>query len=136
LAQFNAAAYPVVVTNAGAIKERWMIRFTNTGNFDVFGESVGQVLSGNTTTGNDRNALGVAETGGTHYATPNPATGAPYFVIDSAGWGSGWATGNCLRFNTDACGTPFWVVRTVLQGPASYDSDQFTLAFRGDVDRP
>lgn len=121
IAQFNSAQYPIVVTNAGTIKERWLILFTNTTSFRIIGESVGEIGSGNTST---------------DAAPLNPATGVPYFSIPATGWGAGWATGNALRFNTDACGTPFWVVRTVLQGPASIDSDQFTLAFRGDVDRP
>lgn len=120
IAQFNAAQYPLVVTNAGAIKERWLILFTNTTSFRVIGESVGEIGTGNTAS---------------VCAPNNPATGVPYFSIPALGWGSGWGAGNCLRFNTDACGTPFWAVRTVLQGPASMDSDQFTLAFRGDVDR-
>lgn len=120
IAQFNAAQYPLVVTNAGAIKERWLILFNNTTSFRVIGESVGEIGTGSTAT---------------DCAPINPATGVPYFSIPALGWGSGWAAGNCLRFNTDACGTPFWAVRTVLQGPASLDSDQFTLAFRGDVDR-
>ena len=121
IAQFNDAMYPVVVTNTGAIKERWLILFTNTTAFRVIGESVGEIGSGNTSV---------------NCAPTNPATGAPYFTLPALGWGSGWSAGNCLRFNTDACGTPFWAVRTVLQGPTSTDSDQFTLAFRGDVDRP
>ena len=118
--QFNDTLYPIVVTNAGAIKERWVLIFSNTTSYRIIGESVGEIGSGNT--GND-------------CAPVNPATGVPYFTLPASGWGSGWATGNCLRFNTDACGTPFWAVRTVLQGPPSIDSDQFTLAFRGDVDR-
>lgn len=121
IANFNEALYPIVVTNAGAIRERWVLIFTNTTNFRIIGESVGEIGTGNTST---------------NAAPVNPATGAPYFTLPALGWGSGWASGNCLRFNTDACGTPFWTVRTVLQGPASLDSDQFTLAFRGDVDRP
>lgn len=118
--QFNDTAYPIVVTNAGAIRERWVLIFTNNSSFRVVGESVGEIAQG---------SIGV------NCAPINPATGQPYFTIPALGWGSGWNTGNCLRFNTDACGTPLWVVRTVLQGPASLDSDHFTLAFRGDVDR-
>ena len=136
IAQYNDAQYPVVVTNQGAIKERWLILFTGTTTFRVIGESVGEIGTGNITTGSGTNALGVVESGGTHLAFNNPATNTAYFVLSSLGWGSGWSTGNCLRFNTDACGTPFWVVRTILQGPATEESDQFTLAFRGDVDRP
>jgi len=119
--QFNSTLFPIAVTNAGAIKERWAMIFTNTTAFRIVGESVGEIGSGNTSS---------------NAAPTNPATGVPYFTIPAAGWGAGWSTGNVLRFNTDACGTPFWAVRTVLQGPTSIDSDQFTLAFRGDVDRP
>lgn len=120
-ANFNEAQNPIEVTNRGAITERWVIIFTNSTAFRVIGETVGEIATGNTST---------------LCAPTNPATGEPYFQIPAAGWGSGWATGNVYRFNTSACGAPFWVVRTVLQGPASLLSDQFTLAFRGDVDRP
>jgi hypothetical protein len=119
--QFNTTLYPIVITNQGAIKERWVMIFTNTTSFRVIGESVGEIGVG---------TIGAA------CSPVNPATGVPYFTLPALAWGSGWSTGNCLRFNTDAAGMPFWTVRTVLQGPASLDSDKFTLAFRGDVDRP
>lgn len=119
--QFNSALYPIVVTNAGAIKERWVMLFTNSTTYRVIGESVGEIGSGVISS---------------NQAPINPATGVPYFTLPALGWGAGWATGNCLRFNTDACGAPFWAVRTVLQGPASFDLDSFSIAFRGDVDRP
>ena len=119
--QYNTALFPIAVTNRGAIKERWLILFTSTTAFRIIGESVGEIGTGNT---------------GTTTSPVNPATSTPYFTLEAAGWGSGWSVGNCLRFNTDACGTPLWAVRTVLQGPASVESDKFTLAFRGDVDRP
>jgi hypothetical protein len=123
-AQFNSALYPIVVTNAGAITERWAVIFTNGANFNVVGEFAGLIGSGNTSS---------------DFSVNNPATGVSYFTLPALGWGTsggGWATGNVLRFDTAACGTPFWAVRTILQGPASFDSDQFTVAFRGDVDRP
>jgi hypothetical protein len=119
--QFNVSLCPIVVTNNGAIKERWALIFTNTTAFRVIGETVGEIGTGST---------------GANVSLLNTATGSAYFVIPALGWGNGWSTGNVLRFNTDACGSPFWIVRTVLQGPASLDSDQFTIAFRGDVDRP
>lgn len=121
IANFNETQDPIVVTNAGAVTERWAIIFTNTTSFRVVGESVGEIATGNT---------------GSNCAPLNPATGVPYFTIPATGWGNGWSTGNVYRFNTAACGTPIWVVRTVLQGPATLQDDQFTLAFRGDVDRP
>ena len=120
-ANFNEGQYPITTTNRGAITERWAIIFTSNLAFKIVGESVGDIGTGNTSAA---------------CAPINPATGAPYFTLPALGWGNGWAAGNVLRVNTAACGTPFWVVRTVLQGPASVDSDVFSIAFRGDVDRP
>ena len=120
-ANFNETDYPIVVSNRGTIKERWAVIFTGSTTFRVVGESVGEIGYGNTSD---------------DCAPTNNATSAPYFVIPALGWGAGWSVGNVLRFNTDACGAPFWIVRTILQGPASVESDKFALAFRGDVDRP
>ena len=120
-ATFNAIDHPVAVTNAGAVTERWACRFTNTNAFDVYGEHLGLVASGNTST---------------DCAPINAATGLPYFTIPAAGWGGGWAVGNVMRFNTIGAEVPVWVIRTVQQGPATADADKFTLLVRGDVDKP
>jgi hypothetical protein len=116
---YNATQYPVEVTNAGALTERWAIRFTNTASFDVFGEHVGVIATGNTST---------------DLAPINPATGAPYFTLRALGWGGGWAAGNVLRLNTVGAEMPLWTVRTVQQGPETVTNDTFTLLVRGDVD--
>ncbi len=120
IAQYNETVYPITVTNRGAIEERWALIFTNTNEFRVIGESVGQIAIGNT-------AADLAPT--------NPETHAPYFSLKAAGWGSGWAAGNVLRFNTAAANFPVWVARTVLQGPATQTSDSFQIQIRGDIDR-
>ncbi|WP_347252836.1 hypothetical protein [Dokdonella sp.] len=120
-ATFNDVLAPITVTNAGAITERWAIQFTNTTAFQVIGEHVGVIATG--TTAND-------------LAPTNPATGKPYFTLRALGWGSGWAAGNVLRFNTIGALFPIWVVRTIQQGPETVTRDAFTLLVRGDVDRP
>lgn len=120
-ATFNDVLAPVEVTNEGAVTERWLIQFTNTTAFNVVGEHVGVIASGNT-------ASDIAPT--------NPATGKPYFTLHAVGWGSGWAAGNVLRFNTTGAIFPVWAVRTVQQGPETVTNDSFTLLIRGDVDRP
>lgn len=120
LANYNNALYPIVVTNTGAIRERWALIFTSTTAYRVIGEDSGQIGTGTTTA--DCSPI-------------NPATGVPYFTVRSAGFGSGWSTGNVLRFNTDTAGNPFWILRTTLQGQAQADNDVFRVAFRGSVNR-
>ncbi len=115
----NTAQYPIAVTNRGAITERWAIQFTSTTAFNVVGEHVGVIATGNTSA---------------DCAPVNPATNAPYFTIPAAGWGNGWSTGNLFRFNTVGASFPVWVVRTVQQGPETVTNDNFTLLIRGDVD--
>lgn len=118
---YNTIANPLVVTNQGALTERWAIVFTNTTAFNIVGEHVGVIGTGNT---------------GTNCAPLNQAAGAPYFTIASVGWGTGWAAGNVFRFNTVGAEFPVWVIRTIQQGPATVDDDEFTLLIRGDVDAP
>lgn len=119
-ASFNTAVYPIVVTNAGAVTERWVVRFTNTTSFEVIGEHVGIIAYGNTST---------------DCAPINPVTQAPYFRIPATGWGSGWSSGNILRINTVGAQFPIWVLRAVQQGPETMQDDSFTILIRGDVDR-
>jgi hypothetical protein len=116
---FNNTTYPIAVTNRGALTERWAVRFTNSTSFEVIGENVGVIATGNTST--DCSPL-------------NPNTNVPYFTIPALGWGAGWSTGNALRFNTIGAMFPVWVVRTVQQGPETVTNDSFTLLIRGDVD--
>ena len=116
---FNAATYPLTVLNRDAIEERWAIVFTDSNNFRVVGEHVGQIGTGNITTDCQPN---------------NPNTGHPYFVINKLGWGGGWVAGNVLRFNTVAANFPLWVARTVQQSTATVTNDYFSLQVRGDVD--
>ena len=119
-ANYNDALYPFVVTNKGAIQERWALIFTDAQSFRCIGEYSGQIGTGTT------NA---------DYAPINPITGVPYFTIKKEGWGSGWANGNVLRFNTVAANFPVWVIRTVKQSEPSVISDQFQIMLRGDIDR-
>lgn len=118
---YNAVASPLIVTNAGAVTERWALVFTNSTTFQVIGEHVGVIGTGST---------------GTATSPINPVTSQPYFVVPALGWGTGWAAGNVLRFDTVGAMAPVWVVRTVQQGPNTGTEHSFTLLSRGDVDRP
>ena len=118
-ASYNEVNYPMTTTNAGAINGRWALVFTDTSHFNIIEEKIGIIGDGFIT--NDCHPL-------------NPATNEPYFFIDYRGWGSGWAAGNVLRFNTDGANAPLWVARTTLQGPATEPNDKFTIQLRGDAE--
>lgn len=119
-ANYNDALYPIAVTNNGAIQERWALVFIDTTNFRIIGEYSGQIGTGSVNV---------------DCAPINPVTGVPYFTVKKEGWGSGWISGNVLRFNTIAATFPVWCIRTVKQSEPTVISDQFQIMFRGDIDR-
>jgi len=120
-ASYNDRDFPIGVNNAGVVQERWALIFTSTTQVRVVGETVGQVAE-------NQSIANVI-------APNNPATGQPYFTVNPGGWGTGWASGNVLRFNIIASNFPVWVARTIQQGPATEDSDSFCIQIRGDIDR-
>ncbi len=117
-ATFNSIDYPVEVTNAGAVDDRWALVFDSAEHFNIVAEQRGIVGDGYIT--QDCEPV-------------NGATNAPYFFIDHRGWGTGWRAGNVLRFNTRSSTGPVWAVRTTLQGPEQEPEDFFTIQPRGDA---
>jgi len=118
-ASYNEINYPPIVTNAGAVKGRWALKFLDTTSFQIIEEKLGILGTGYITQ---------------DCAPINPATGQPYFFLDYRGWGEGWAAGNVLRLNTDGPIGPLWIARTTLQGPVTEPNDQFTIQIRGDAE--
>jgi hypothetical protein len=118
-AQYQQATYPIVVNNLGAVTERWAIVFDGATSFKVFGETLGQVATGNTNT---------------TLAPANPAGGGqPYFTINLLGWGAAWTQGNVLRFNTYGALAPIWGARVTLPSAPVDTPDAITYAARGDT---
>lgn len=117
-ASYNEIDYPIQVRNSGAVNERWALVFDSTEHFRIHAELRGIVGEGYIS--NDCQPL-------------NTATGKSYFFIDHRGWGTGWAAGNVLRFNTEGSTGAIWAVRTTLQGPESEPYDWFTIQPRGDA---
>jgi len=119
--QFDDVLYPIVVTNDGAITERWRIQFTGTTTVHVIGENIGQIATSVSITSD--------------IAPINPHTSQPYFTIPNEGWGAGWVNGNLLRFNTRSADAALGCGRSIQPGahtPSS--SDRFRLTLLGDVD--
>lgn len=117
-ATYDDLNHPIEVLNNGAVTERWRINFTSATAFQVVGENLGIIATGDTST---------------DVSVVNSLTGQPYFVLRAAGWGLGWAAGNQLRFNTTGATAPVWLARTILSG-ASVTGDSFSVERRGDID--
>ncbi len=121
-ANYNANGHPIELNNRGAITERWAMRLKTGGTtFDLYGQHLGLIASGS-----------INE----DFSPMHGAAGVPYFTVRAAGWGSGWAAGNTVFFDTVGAEFPIDLVRTVQpSSPAGID-DNFWLVQRGDVDRP
>lgn len=117
-AQFNDVDYPIEVLNDACTTERWRLNFTGPTAYQVIGEQLGVIATG--TTAADMQPI-------------NLLTGKAYFTIRKNGFGSGWAAGNQVRFNTVGATPPFWLARTTLPG-AALAGDSFDAQLRGDVD--
>lgn len=121
LASFNHAQYPITTSNAGAVTERWIVRLLSTTTFEVIGENLGNIATGNTAT---------------DLVILDPDTGQLRLHIPALGWGAGWAAGNVLRINTIDAMLRVWALMTVAQGPSTVASDSWQLLARGSVDTP
>lgn len=117
-AKFDTLNYPPELKNRGAVNEKWALVFTGATAFSVVGKSLGVIAQGNTA--QDCSPL-------------NPNTNTPYFVLRKNGWGSGWESGNVVRFNTDGAISPIWLIRVVQPGKLQTKQDSFVYQIRGDV---
>jgi hypothetical protein len=96
--------YPMILTDDGAITDRWMIKFTSGSQFELYSEALGFVGKFDTLT---------------NLAPINPATNKPYFTIDKRAFGTDtpWAVQDVIRFNTWGALMPVWVLCAVQPNP-------------------
>lgn len=115
----NTTQYPIELTNIGAIAQRWAIVFTSTTAYNVIGEFVGNIYSGDILSD----------------CTPiNSFAGAPYFILRKAAFGAGLNPGEAFLFETIAASKPTMVTRSVSPGHSEIVRDNSTLSFRGNKD--
>lgn len=118
--QYDDINYPVEMTNAGSVTERWRLEFTSTTTVNVIGETFGQLITDAPISGD--------------IAPVNPATGVPYFTLRADGWSGGWEVGNIVRFNTLGANDPVWLIRSVQPGDApELTTDRFIAHLQGDT---
>lgn len=119
---YNDAAHPIVVDNAGALTERFALRFLTSTTFELLGEHLGTIAAGNVNT---------------DFAPANPFNPAAKLMqIDDAGWGAGWVPGNVVFPKTIGALQSFACVRCIQPNTPTSVDFSFTLLPAGDVDRP
>lgn len=115
---FSHGQSPIVVTNRGAITERWALRLrSDATTFDLIGQHLGQIASG---------------TINADFAPVNTASGAPFMTVPAAGWGGAWVAGNVVFIDTIGAEAPIDVLRCTQPGSPAGMDDSFTLVQRGD----
>lgn len=106
------------VNNAGTITERWALVFRSDSIFDVIGERLGQIATGNI---------------GTDFKPLNPMTNEPYFELQASLWSGGLLPGNAVRFNTVGASAAFDAHRVLAAGSVAGGTVQGTLFISGAV---
>ena len=113
--------HPMILTDDGAIKERWMIKMMGANQFELYGETLGFVMRGDTLT---------------DLAPIRPATGKPYFILPKQAFGTDapWASQDIIRFNTWGTLLPIWALCAVQPSPDSPTGlDGFNYGIYGDT---
>lgn len=121
LNRLNLRDYPMVLTDDGAITERWLIKWTSSSQFELYGETLGFVLKTDTLQ---------------DLAPMNPSTQKPYFTIPRQAFGNDapWASQDVIRFDTWGTLLPVWVLCAVQPSTNKQDGeDGFTMCIFGDT---
>ena len=120
LNKLNLTDYPMVLTDDGAITERWLIRMTGTSTFELYGEALGFVMRGDTLT---------------DLAPIRPATGKPYFTLPKQAFGNQapWASQDIIRVNTWGTLAPVRMIRVVNPNRNESITDGFDYCLYGDT---
>ena len=111
---YDDATYPVVNNNIGGIEQTWTVTFTSTINFNVIGDVVGSIGSG------DING---------DFLSNNPDFAQPYFTILQGGWGGAWLTNDTFVFQTHPAAQPFFCDLIIDPGTTEYSGDDITFGF-------
>lgn len=121
LNRLNVKDYPIVLTDDGAITEKWLIKFTSSSQFELYGQTLGFVLKTDTLQ---------------DLAPINPSTKKPYFTIPREAFGADtpWSVQEVVRFDTWGTLLPVWVICAIQPSADNpKGSDGYTQVLFGDT---
>lgn len=112
------AANPILGDNIATVEQDWTVTFTSTTAFNIVGDTLGAVGSGNISSD--------AAPGNPNFA------GKPYFTLQSEAWGGTWAPGDTVTFTTSPAAIPVWYRQNVPVGAAALSGDRVIVGLSGE----
>lgn len=106
----------LLMDSIGTIEQDWTLTFTSATAFDIVGDVLGSVGSGNISTATTPN---------------NPDFTKPYFNMASAGFGGTFATNDTITFTTSPASLPIWHQRIIPAGASSFSTNDVKIAIIG-----
>jgi len=102
----------------GSIEQTWTLTFTSATAYNIVGDIVGSVGSGNISGG----------------ASPNNAAfSKPYFVLQASAFGGTWLSGDTIVFKTHPAAAPIWIKRVVPAGADPIGANTAVIALKGET---
>ncbi len=114
---YDEVGNPIEHDNIATIQQAWTLTFTSATNYDLTGDIVGAVASGNVSS---------------DFAPTNPDFGRPYFTLRSAGFGGTFQSGDTITFNTAPSSRGIWALRDIPAGSSSFTGNDATTQFEGE----
>ena len=114
---YDEIGNPVEHDNVATIQQAWTLDFTSATNYDLTGDIVGAVASGNVSS---------------DFGPTNSDFGRPYFTLRSAGFGGTFQAGDTITFNTSPASRGIWALRDIPAGSSSFSGNDATTQFEGE----
>jgi hypothetical protein len=95
---YDETTYPLTLDNIGTIEQTWTLTFSSATEFEVVGDVVGSIGTGDTST---------------DFIPINEDWTKPYFTLDAYGWADTWQANDTVVFQTHPAAVPFWLAQHV-----------------------
>ena len=109
---YNEITYPITTYNKGTVTDTWTVTFSSATVFSVSGASVGSVGTGNI-------AIDFKPINGLSW----------YFLLESAGFGGTWASGDTITFTTTHASKSLWLKEVIPAGTSAYTGNTMKLGY-------
>lgn len=114
---YDETTYPVLGDSISTVEQDWTIEFTSATAFNITGDQLGLVGTGNTSS---------------NAAPINGNYSKPYFTLRSVGWGGTWTIGDTITFKTSPAAIPIWYRRVVPAASNSLSGNSVIVAVDGE----